>query len=76
MSWQTLYVAIRTVMVVGGLGMGAGIMWAMLFTGLARWLFDLDEETSLLWVGLPVLIAFLPFCIFVLPKHLRKAGIL
>jgi len=76
MSWQALYVAIRTVMVVGGLGMGAGIMWAMLFTGLARWLFDLDEETALLWVGLPVLIAFLPFCIFVLPKNLRKAGIL
>jgi len=63
-------------MVVGGLGMGAGIMYAMLFAGLARWLFDLDEETSILWVGLPVLIAFVPFCIFVLPKHLRKAGIL
>jgi hypothetical protein len=76
MKWSSFYVAIRTVMVVGGLGMGAGIMWAMLFTGLARLLFGLDEETALLWVGLPVLIAFLPFCIFVLPKHLRKAGIL
>lgn len=76
MSWQTLYVAIRTFMVIGGAWLGAGIVWAMLFTGLARWLFGLDEETSLLWVGLPVLIAFLPFCIFVLPKHLRKAGIL
>lgn len=37
---------------------------------------DDDEETALLWVGLPVLIAFLPFCVFILPKHLRKAGIL
>jgi len=76
MNWPAVYVAVRTVMVVGGLGMGAGIMYAMLFAGLARWLFDLDEETSILWVGLPVLIAFVPFCIFVLPKHLRKAGIL
>jgi hypothetical protein len=76
MSWQTLYVAIRTFMVIGGAWLGAGIVWAALFSILASWLFGLDEETSLLWVGLPVLIAFLPFCIFVLPKHLRKAGIL
>ena len=76
MSWQTLYLAIRTAMVIGGAWLGAGTMWAALFAGLARWLFDLEEETALLWVGLPVLIAFLPFCIFVLPKELRKAGIL
>jgi hypothetical protein len=74
--WPTAYLAVRTFFVVGGLGMGAGLMWGMLFVGLARWLFGLDEETALLWVGLPVLIAFLPFCIFILPKHLRKAGIL
>lgn len=76
MNWPAVYVVVRTVMVIGGAWLGAGIMWAMLFTGLARLLFGLDEETALLWVGLPVLIAFLPFCIFVLPKHLRKAGIL
>lgn len=76
MKWSAVYVAVRTVLVIGGLGMGAGIMWAMLFAGLARWMFDLDENTALLCVGLPVLVAFLPFCIFILPKHLRKAGIL
>jgi hypothetical protein len=74
--WPTVYLAVRTIGVVGGLGIGAGLLWAALFAGLSRWLFGLDEETALLWVGLPVLIAFLPFCIFVLPKHLRKAGIL
>ncbi len=63
-------------MVIGGAGLGAGIFWAMVFTGMVRLLFGLDEETALLWVGLPVLIAFLPFCVFILPKHLRKAGIL
>lgn len=74
--WPPVYLAVRAVIVVGGLGMGAGLLWAALFAGLARWLFGLDEETALLWVGLPVLISFLPFCIFILPKHLRKAGML
>jgi hypothetical protein len=74
--WPSAYVAVRTWMVIGGAWGGAGLFWAALFAGLSRWLFGLDEETALLWVGLPVLIAFLPFCIFVLPKHLRKAGIL
>lgn len=76
MNWPNFYVAIRTTMVIGGGWLGAGLMWATLFAGLARWLFGLDEETALLWVGLPFMIAFLPFCIFVMPKHLRKAGIL
>ncbi len=74
--WPSVYLAVRTFFVVGGLGMGAGLMWAALFAGLARWLFGLDEDTALLWVGLPVLVAFLPFSIFILPKHLRKAGML
>lgn len=76
MNGQKIYVAIRTVMVVGGLGTGAGLMWAALGAGLSRWLFGLDEESALLWVGLPIFLAFIPFCIFILPKHLRKAGIL
>ena len=74
--WPAVYLTVRTVGVVGGLGIGAGLLWAALFAGLSRWLFGLDEEQALLWVGLPVLIAFIPICIFVLPKHLRKAGIL
>lgn len=75
MNWQKVYVAIRTCLIIGG-SMGAGIMWAALGVGLSRWLFGLDEQTALLWVGLPIFLAFIPFCIFILPKHLRKAGIL
>lgn len=56
--------------------MGAGIFWGMLGAGLGRWLLGLGEETALLWIALPIFIAFIPFCIFILPKHLRKAGIL
>jgi hypothetical protein len=54
---------------------GAGGFWAAVFAGLARYFFGLDENTALLWVGLPVLILFIPFTIFVLPKHLHKAGL-
>ena len=55
---------------------GAGIVWGMLGAGLGRWLLGLEEETALLWIALPIFVGFIPFCIFVLPKHLRKAGIL
>lgn len=75
MRWQKIYVAVRTTLIVGG-SLGAGILWAALGAGLSRWLFGLDENTAVLWVGLPIFVAFIPFCIFVLPKHLRKAGIL
>ena len=75
MHWQKIYTAVRTCMILGG-SMGAGIMWAALGAGLSRWLFGFDENTALLWVGLPIYIAFIPFCTFILPKHLRKAGIL
>lgn len=75
MNWQKFYIAIRTSLILGG-SMGAGIIWAALGSGLARWLFGLDENTALLWVGLPIFVMFIPFVIFILPKHLRKAGIL
>ena len=75
MNWQKIYVTVRTCLIIGG-SMGAGLMWAALGVGLSRWLFELDEQTALLWVGLPIFLAFIPFCIFILPKHLRKAGIL
>lgn len=75
MNWQRIYTVIRTTLILGG-SMGAGTLWAALGAGLARWLFGLDENTALLWVGLPIFVAFIPFCIFILPKHLRKAGIL
>lgn len=56
--------------------MGAGIFWGMIGAGLGRWILGLDENTAILWIGLPIFIAFIPYCIFVFPKHLRKAGIL
>ncbi|MEJ7139196.1 hypothetical protein [Amphibiibacter pelophylacis] len=76
MNWLVVYRFIRKILIIGGAWLGAGIIWAVLLAGLARWLFGLGEQNSILWVGLPVLIAFFPFCIFILPRHLEKAGIL
>ena len=76
MNWPKIYYWVRYWLVIlSSIGV-AGIFWGMLGAGLARWLFSLDEETALLWIALPIFIAFIPFCIFILPKHLRKAGIL
>lgn len=75
MNWPDLYYKIRYWIIIIG-STGAGIFWGMLGAGLGRWLFDLEEETALLWIALPIFVGFIPFCVFILPKHLRKAGIL
>lgn len=76
MNWPQIYTVVRTTMIIVGSWLGAGTFWAFLTASLVRWLFDLDENTAFLWIGLPVFMLFLPFCLFILPKHLRKAGIL
>lgn len=76
MNWPEIYYRVRYWMIIlSSIGV-AGIFWGALIGGIARIVFDLEEETALLWVALPIFLAFIPFCIFVLPKHLRKAGIL
>ncbi len=76
MNWPAIYYWTRyCILIISSIGV-AGIFWGMLGAGLGRWLFGLDEETALLYIGLPILIAFIPITIIFLPKHLRKAGIL
>lgn len=76
MNRHTTYSWIRTALIIAGAIGGAGTFWAFLIAGVIRLVFDLDEEAAMLWVALPIFILFIPFCVFVLPKHLRKAGIL
>lgn len=76
MNWSVIYYKVRYWMIIiSSIGVG-GIFWGALIGGIVRIIFDLEEETALLWIALPIFIAFIPYCIFVLPKHLRKAGIL
>jgi hypothetical protein len=76
MDWKSLLYKIRYWnIIISSIGV-SGISWGMLGAGVGRLFFDLEEEASLLWIALPIFIACIPFCIFILPKHLRKAGIL
>jgi hypothetical protein len=75
MNLPKIYHLVRYWLIIIG-SMGAGIFWGTLGAGLGRWLFDLEEETALLLIGLPIFIVGIPISIFILPKHLRKAGIL
>lgn len=75
MNWPRIRYTIRYWMIIVG-STGAGIVWGMLGAGLGRWLLGLEEETALLWIALPIFVGFIPFCVFVLPKYFRKAGIL
>ncbi len=76
MNRDERYEQARKVIVLFGFWMFGGIFWGAVFAGIARITFDLSEFTALLWMGLPVLILFLPFTIFVLSKALKKAGII
>ena len=76
MKWPAIYYWIRYwIIIISSIGV-SGIFWGMLGAGLGRWIFDLEEETALLWIALPIFIGVIPYCVFVLPKHLRKCGII
>jgi len=76
MKWPEIYYVVRASIILVSATVFAGIFWAALIAGLIRWAFDLDEETALLWIALPIFLGFIPFGVFVLPKELRKSGIL
>lgn len=76
MEWPKIHYWIRywTIII---LSIGAtGIFWGGLAGGIVRVLFKIEEETALLWIALPIFLACIPICIFILPKHLRRIGIL
>ena len=76
MNWPAIYYWTRYwIIIISSIGV-AGIFWGGLIGWIARIVFNLEEETALLYIGLPILIAFIPITIIFLPKHLRKAGIL
>jgi ABC-type dipeptide/oligopeptide/nickel transport system permease subunit len=74
--WKDIRYAVRYSLAIISSILVVGIFYGAIAMALGRWLLGLDEDTALLWCALPVFIAFIPFCVFVLPKHLRKAGII
>ena len=76
MNWQKIYSTVRTTMIMGGALVGAGGFYAFVIAGICRIVFELEEKTALIWIGVPIFVAFTIWWIIYLPKHLRKAGLI
>lgn len=76
MNWRRLYAVLQIqLMVLLTAMIGAGC-WSFLVAGLCRVMLKLDEDMALLAIGLPLFIVLLIVLIRLLPKQLRKAGML
>jgi len=66
--------SLRTIVVVGSVSIASSGLYAFLVTAGVKIIFDLDDNQSMLWVGVPIFLALLPVHIKLLPKELRKGG--
>ena len=76
MNWRKVYAVFQiwfTVCLASAVGAGC---WSFLVAGICRLTFKLDEEIALLSIGLPLFLVLLALFIRLLPKRLRKAGML
>lgn len=76
MNWRRLYSVIQICLVVGGAAIVGAIFWAMVATGICRIAFGLGEDPAMLYIFVPLCIAVAVCLVRMLPKHLRKAGML
>ncbi|TAL95798.1 MAG: hypothetical protein EPN73_12175 [Paraburkholderia sp.] len=76
MNWKKTLAAERTITIVGSIAVGSSGVYAFIAAGLCRIMFDLDENMALLWIGIPLFVVLLIVHICLLPKHLRKAGLI
>ncbi len=74
MIFEQIYSFARTTIIVWGSAIGAGIFYAFVITGICRWLFKMEEDAALLWIGVPFFLLFTALALIYLPKRLRKAG--
>ncbi|WJF90030.1 hypothetical protein QS306_13155 [Paraburkholderia bonniea] len=76
MNRRRLYATIQRGMVIGGAALGGAGCWAFVIAGILRLTFQIDENKAILLIGLPLFTVLTIWFIRLLPKHLRKAGIL
>ena len=74
MSWRRILAAERTITIVGSISLASSGLYAFLIAGVCRSVLKMNEDSALLWTGVPSFVVLLIFHIRVLPKHLRKAG--
>jgi len=76
MNWQKIYIKIRTVIFVGSLSIVGGGTYSFVIAGICRIVFKLEENIALIWIGTPLFFALTTWFFILLPKHLRKAGLI
>ena len=67
---------IRPVLILLGVFLSSGAFWGAVAIAIARKIFHIEKTDQLLSIGALVVAICLLLCVFVLPKKLRKAGLL
>ena len=76
MNWKKLYAICQTWVVIGLASLVSAGCGAFAIAGLCRITFKLEENSALLWIGLPIFFLFLILSLIYLPDTLRKTGVL
>ncbi|CAM2156517.1 hypothetical protein A6456_38220 [Paraburkholderia tropica] len=76
MNWRRLYATAQIWLTVGSLALGSAILYSVIVVGVCRKILAVSESIAVYWIGLPLLIALFIWFVLILPKHLRKAGML
>ena len=63
-------------LVVGGYSVFAAGFWAFLVAGTCRIVFKLEDNAAMGYIGVPLFVVLTIWFCRLLPKHLRKAGVL
>ncbi len=76
MNWRRFYATIQIGFVISLMATASSCLYMVVAVWISRKIFELNESFALLWIGLPVFIILLVIHIRLLPKPLRKAGML
>jgi hypothetical protein len=63
-------------LVISGYAFFAAVFWSFVTTGICRIVFKLEENVAMGYIGIPLFIVLMVWFCRMLPKHLRKAGVL
>jgi hypothetical protein len=76
MNWRRLYATLQIWFMVFLASVFSAGCWSFLVAGLCRIALRLDDNQSMLMIGLPLFIILFVLFVRYLPKPLRKAGML
>ncbi|WP_354673619.1 hypothetical protein [Cupriavidus alkaliphilus] len=76
MNWERLYAMLQICFMIGLASAFSAGFWSFVVAGLCRIAFGLRDEESMLLIGLPSFFALFLVFAKLLPKPLRKAGML